>query len=254
MPDTVALSATVRGSLRVYPIDFAREYGVDAFFTDRTGGVSSAPFDTLNLAQHVGDRSSDVEENRTRLAHASGVERQRLVFVNQVHGADVAHITGLRPGVAADALVTEVVDLAVVVLVADCVPVLLVTDAREGVAVVHAGWRGLHLGVLTNAVRALGERARVHAFVGPAISGAAYQVGPDVARYFRDVPGALSPDVDDRSRLDLRTVAAHQLAALGVSDDHVRVSRETTDGGSIFFSDRAQRPCGRFALVAKRSS
>ena len=253
MPVDVALTPTVRGPLRIYPIDFAREYGVDAFFTDRTGGVSAAPFDTLNLAQHVGDRSSDVDENRSRLAHASGVERHRLVFVNQVHGTDVVHVTGPLLGATADALVTEVEDLAVAILVADCVPLLILDAANGRLALVHAGWRGLHRGVLANAVRAFVNSARLHAFVGPSISRRVYQVGPDVARRFEDVPGALVADVDDRSRLDLRMVVAHQLATLGLRDDHVRVSRETTDGGSVFFSDRAQRPCGRFALVAKRS-
>ena len=254
MPVDVALTATVRGPLRVYPIDFAREYGVDAFFTDRAGGVSSAPFDALNLAQHVGDRSSDVEENRSRLARASGVERHRLVFVNQVHGADVLHVTEPLSGATADAMVSEVGDLAVAILMADCVPVLMVDAASGRLAVVHAGWRGLHQGVLPNAVRAFVDGAALHAFIGPSISQRAYQVGPEVARHFADVPGALVTDVEDRSRLDLRRVVEHQLATLGLRDEHVRVSRETTDGGSIFFSDRARRPCGRFALVAKRSS
>ena len=78
----------------------------------------------------------------------------------------------------------------------------------------------------------------------------AYQVGPEVARHFSDVPDAFWPDGGDRSRLDLRRVATSQLVAAGVPDGTLNASTQVTDGGEVFFSDRAQRPCGRFALVA----
>jgi copper oxidase (laccase) domain-containing protein len=129
---------------------------------------------------------------------------------------------------------------------------MIVHKKYTSLAVVHAGWRGLQSGVIVNALRNFDHPSSVHVFIGPCISGEAYQVGPEVANYFTTVPGALVPDGTDRSRLDLRQVAIAQLLDHGVTDDHVVVSRQTTDGGETFFSDRAQRPCGRFGLVAKR--
>ena len=97
------------------------------------------------------------------------------------------------------------------------------------------------------------RRLGVHAFVGPCISFEGYQVGPEVAASFAHVRGALRADGGDRSRLDLRRVAVHELSTNGVFDDHIEVCAQSTDGGETFFSDRAARPCGRFALVAKRA-
>ena len=109
-------------------------------FTDRRGGVSRAPWDSFNLGGHVEDDPAAVAENRARLAEAVGVAGDRLVGLDQVHGAEVAHVRE-KPAVAptADALVTEVPDLALMVLVADCTPVLL-ADAEAGVVgAAHAG-------------------------------------------------------------------------------------------------------------------
>jgi copper oxidase (laccase) domain-containing protein len=90
--------------------------------------------------------------------------------------------------------------------------------------------------------------------MGPCISPAAYQVGPEVARHFASVPRAILADQGDRSRLDLRAVATAQLSELGIGDERIEFSRQVTDGGAVFYSDRAARPCGRFALVAARAS
>jgi len=154
----------------------------------------------------------------------------------------------------ADGLVTERDDVALAMLVADCVPILLVDAASRRFALVHAGWRGLAGGVVKGALDLFDDTTTVHAFLGPSISSESYQVGPEVAQRFRDIDGALLADGDDRSRLDLRHVASHQLINAGVPDEFIVRSRQVTDGGEVFFSDRAQRPCGRFALVAKRAS
>ena len=254
MPSNVTLRAETRHSLTVYPIERAQELGVDAFLTDRFGGVSVAPYDSLNLAFHVGDESDSVRENRRRVAAAIGVAESQLVTVNQVHGADVLNAELVTVTSEADALAYESHDVALAMLVADCVPLLFVDPSSSRFAIVHAGWRGLRDGVLARALSTFSDPATVYVFVGPSISMEAYQVGPDVAQYFSNVPDALWPDGGDRSRLDLRRVGVSQLAAAGVSDQNVELSTQVTDGGEVFFSDRAKRPCGRFALVAKRAS
>jgi YfiH family protein len=252
VPVEVALSPEVRGPLTVYPVEGARAFGIDAFVTDRFNGVSSGPYDSLNLGGHVGDEGDLVAANRRLVAQA--IDADHLVIVRQVHGAEILDATNATPDSEADALLSGESSLALAVLVADCVPILLTESSSQQFCLVHAGWRGLHAGVLAKAVAQFSDTSRVHAFVGPSISPEHYQVGPEVAEHFRDIPGALLSDVDDRSRLDLRRVAASQLTALGVHDEDISVSTQVTDGGAVFFSDRAQRPCGRFGLVAKRAS
>lgn len=249
----VTLTAQVRGRLSVHRVDHFGELGIDAFVTDRFGGVSEGPYASLNLGTHVGDDPERVLENRRRVAEAAGVALERLVIVRQVHSNTVLEAP-FGEDQSGDALFSSSRDHALAVLVADCVPVLLADESSKAFAVVHAGWRGLGSNVLANAVARFEDPRLLHAFVGPSISPEAYQVGPEVATHFCDVEGAVLADVDDRSRLDLRRVATSQLVDLGLEDANVLVSTQDTDGGELFFSDRAMRPCGRFALVARRSS
>jgi YfiH family protein len=248
----LTLTTTSRGALNVYPIEFARHFGVQAFVTDRRGGVSQPPYDSLNLGDHVDDVPANVQENRRLVAEAIGVDVGRLVIVNQVHGRDVVAANQATAESTGDVIVDFGDEFAICVLVADCLPILLVDEDSPTLAVVHAGWRGLQNNVLESALENFEHHDAVHAFLGPCISAEAYQIGPEVAEHFANVPGAVTPDAGDRSRLDLRCVAVAQLLALDVVDSHVTVASQSTDGGTTFFSDRAQRPCGRFALVARR--
>lgn len=254
MSSDVALSAEPRDALTVHPVESVRALGVDAFVTDRFGGVSSAPYDSLNLGEHVGDREVDVKENRRRVANAINADPTRLVIVQQVHGARVLDAAFATPSSEADALFTDGYDQALAILVADCVPLLLVDTTSSRFALVHAGWRGLHLGVIARTLQYFADATHVQVFLGPSISREGYQVGPEVAAHFAHLPGVLTPDGGDRSRLDLTLVATRQLLEHGVADASIVRCQQVTDGGEVFFSDRAQRPCGRFALVAKRTS
>lgn len=248
----VTLTTKPLEALNVYPIEFARHFGVEAFVTDRGGGVSPAPYESLNLGDHVDDAPENVLENRRRVAEAIGVDAARLVIVNQVHGRDVVIANQATADSSGDVIVDFGDGFAVAVLVADCLPMLLVDEDSPTLAVVHAGWRGLQTNVLESALENFEHHDAVHVFLGPCISAGAYQVGPEVAAQFANVAGAVTPDTGDRSRLDLRQVAVAQLLALNVHDGHITIASQSTDGGTTFFSDRAQRPCGRFALVARR--
>lgn len=160
--------------------------------TDRLGGVSGAPYDTLNLGGRVGDVSTDVEENRRRLAAAVGLARDRLVLMAQVHSANVAVVTE-APGVAprVDALVTHRRGLALVALGADCAPVVLADPTAGVIGAAHVGRRGLVVGVLAAAVRAMRELGArdIRAQVGPAICGRCYELPTEL----RDEVGAVVP-------------------------------------------------------------
>lgn len=238
----------------MHPVESVRELGVDAFVTDRFNGVSEGPFESLNLGDHVGDDVVAVNENRRRVAEAIGVSAARLITVRQVHGSNVLDARAVDESSQADAIVSDESDVALAILVADCLPLLLVDDSTSRFALVHAGWRGLAAGTIAATLARFADVRRVHAFIGPSISLEGYQVGPEVARLFADVPRAVLADGGDRSRLDLRQVATTQLLDGGVPDQQIVCSRDVTDGGEVFFSDRAQRPCGRFALVARRAS
>lgn len=151
--------------------------------TDRHGGVSAAPYDGLNLGEHVGDDPGAVADNRARVAVALGLPPDHVAYMSQVHGRDVAVVE--RPPVAgapvpvADGLVTTAPGVALAVLSADCVPVLLA--AGSGVlGVAHAGREGVRVDVVravVDVMRGLGaDPADMVALVGPAICGRCYEV------------------------------------------------------------------------------
>lgn len=254
MPTELNLTPEVRGPLSVYPIRAAREFGIDAFVTDRFGGTSDGPYDSLNLGDHVGDDPERVLENRRLVANAIGVTLGDLLIVHQVHGREVALANAVNLDTRADAILSSSSSQALAILVADCLPMLLFDESSGVLAVVHAGWRGLRSGVIANAVARFTNPSSVHVFIGPSISFEGYQVGPEVADNFIHIDDAVLADGGDRSRLDLRRVALEQLRVLGVDRERVSMSTQSTDGGETFFSDRANRPCGRFALVARRAS
>ena len=138
-------------------------------FTNRLGGVSKPPFESFNLALHVGDDAIAVAENRSRLAALVGVSPEKIFFMNQVHGRDVAIIEeGSDPSVApsVDALFTKVSGVALVTLIADCVPVLLYSEGA--VAAVHIGRKGLIAGVLDSALEKFHRNGITNSEIGRA--------------------------------------------------------------------------------------
>jgi YfiH family protein len=251
--------------------DQAATFGLVAAVTTRFGGVSSGPYDSLNLGLHVDDDADLVRENRRRATTAFGVELEQTVFAQQVHGTGTSLVTPEHCGRGAldqadalratDIVVTTSPDPVLVILVADCVPLLLVDPAAKVLALVHAGWRGTAAGAVGAAVRAmaaLGARPeRTAAFLGPAIAPTRYQVGPEVQAGLRDAvtPAPLDPEVaeadgPDHFRVDLIAANRQQLQRAGLPDDRVFDSATTSDDGR-HFSDRTARPCGRFGLMAR---
>lgn len=162
------------------------------FFT-RKGGASSGIFHGLNCGPGSSDLSEVVEINRARVAQAMGVAPDHLVTVHQIHSADVLAITAplnstVRP--RADAMVTATPGIVLGVLTADCQPVLFADPLAHVIAAAHAGWRGARDGVLEatlTAMETLGaNRANISAVIGPTISQAAYEVGPEFVESFID--------------------------------------------------------------------
>ncbi|HSN89933.1 MAG TPA: peptidoglycan editing factor PgeF [Anaeromyxobacteraceae bacterium] len=228
-------------------------------FTTRQGGVSSPPFDSLNLGGRVGDDPAHVAENWRRLEAQAGLAFAR---VRQVHGARaVRAIRSAEPEMEADAVLSAEPGLAACVSVADCVPVLLADPASGLVAAVHAGWRGTAARAAAAGVSALAEAGcrpgDLVAVVGPSIGPCCYEVSPDLAGWFGDELGAETVRDGPRPRLDLWRANALVLAAAGVRADRIEVlGRCTACERDLFFSHRrdAGRTGRQVAFVAPRRS
>jgi purine-nucleoside/S-methyl-5'-thioadenosine phosphorylase / adenosine deaminase len=270
-PPSTAFRAA--GDLRLLSWPALDASGADAVVSARSGGVSSGPYESLNLSLSVGDDPGLVLENRRRLAAAFGAAPGDFVFARQVHGAGVRLVTGADRGSGAlslddavdntDALVTTSPEVVLAILTADCVPIVLHDPVAGVLACVHAGWRGTAAGVTAAALAAmqdLGTRpADVTAGIGPAIGADRYQVGPDVhqavTRTFGPAAaGFIRPDPSAPGRwlLDLWAANRHALRQAEVPGSQIHVTGIPTgpDPGH-FFSDRTARPCGRLALVAR---
>lgn len=192
--------------------------GVRFVVTDRFGGVSRPPYDELDLALHVGDAPAAVATNRARLVGATGVER--IAWMDQVHGREVAVVDAENRVPTADALVTRERGVALAVLVADCTPVLAADPDAGVVGVAHAGRKGLALdvvGALLDAMRDLGAR-QVIARVGPSICPGCYPVPGELREEVaRTAPAARSEARDGSPALDIAAGVRAQLAARGVA-------------------------------------
>jgi len=221
-------------------------------FTTRVGGVSSGPFESLNLGLMTEDEPEAVLENRKRLMSALGVDAARASMCRQVHGARVTDAEGAgidtpRSHPERDGVWTDRALEPVVVLSADCVPIALCrNDPRPAVAAVHAGWRGLLAGVIEAAVDALGS-SRLHASVGPAIGACCYEVGSEVADPFS---ARFGRGVVHGGHVDLQAAARCALEELGVPEIET-ISACTACDQTRFFSHRRDNGrTGRQGLVA----
>ncbi|CAN5316928.1 peptidoglycan editing factor PgeF [soil metagenome] len=229
-------------------------------FTTRAGGTSAAPYDALNLGMHVQDEWRRVHANRELLAEAAGLDRGELVFAQQVHGAGVAVVDrassrGRNGGVAGvDALVTTTPGLGLVVLAADCLPVLLADPAAGVVAVAHAGRQGLVAGVLQATLTAMaGLGATVvgtTAVIGPAACGRCYEVPPEMATEVdAAVPGSRSTTRSGTASVDLTRGAVAVLTGAGLSE--VRTAGGCTlEQPELLYSYRRDGRTGRHAGIA----
>ncbi|MER6430614.1 peptidoglycan editing factor PgeF [Streptomyces sp900105245] len=224
--------------------------GAHFAFTDRWGGVSAAPYEELNLGGAVGDTPEAVRGNRELAAKSLGLDAGRVVWMNQVHGADVAVVDepwGERPVPEVDAIVTVRRGLALAVLTADCVPVLLADPVAGVAAAAHAGRPGMTKGVVPAAVRAMtalgAEPERIVARTGPAVCGRCYEVPKQMRAEVAAVePAAHAVTGWGTPAVDVSAGVHAQLDRLGVcdraqspvctleSDDHFSYRRDRTTG------------------------
>ncbi|MEU6241335.1 peptidoglycan editing factor PgeF [Streptomyces sp. NPDC047024] len=227
--------------------------GAHFAFTDRWGGVSAAPYEELNLGGAVGDDPGAVRANRELTAKALGLDPASVVWMNQVHGADVAVVDepwGDRPVPEVDAIVTTRRGLALAVLTADCVPVLLADPVAGVVAAAHAGRPGMVAGVVPAAVRAMtelgAEPGRIVARTGPCVCGRCYEVPEALRAEVAEVePTAHAVTSWGTPAVDVSAGVHAQLDRLGVCD-RAQAPVCTLESGD-HFSYRRDRTTGRLA-------
>lgn len=222
----------------------------NTLFTTRIGGVSSPPYDSFNLAAHVGDDPSSVARNREILAKQIGIDISKIFFMNQVHGKEVAVITeDSDPNLAptADALFTTLTGRALVTLIADCTPLLL--KSKDGIAAVHVGRKGLIAEVLEATIGVFNEHgisnSSISAEIGPSICRSCYEV--DLATY-RDVVSRNPATATDETRhcLDISGGLQDRLKTFGIS---FKVAPLCVAHDPGFFSYRKYEITGRQAGV-----
>lgn len=221
-----------------------------SYSTTRLGGVSTAPWDSLNLASHVGDIPADVTHNRQYLMQAIGLP-QEPIWLNQIHGCGVWR-SGAKD-IDYDASVSSRVDEVCAVMTADCLPLLICSKSGDEVAAVHAGWKGLAAGVIENTVQAMHTPAEsLLVWLGPAIGPQAFEVGEDVlAAFAAHDASATQAFIQNRPGhwlCDIYQLARQRLQALGVSQVYGGDYCTYTDK-SRFFSYRRDGTTGRMASL-----
>lgn len=235
---------------------------VEAWASTRLGGVSTGAYGGLNLGLNSGDDIQRVTRNRHLIATHFGAEP---LWLQQVHGTDVVYGPALQQDTQqavrppqADASWTNQAGQLLAVLTADCLPLLFCQRQGDWVAVAHAGWRGLAAGVIARLLHCLpGPRDQVMVWLGPAISGAAYQVGPEVYQAFMNLDSAYASAftrqttaLGERWLADIYAIARYQLMQLGViavyGGEYCTLRQE-----ELFFSYRRDPHCGRQACFIR---
>jgi YfiH family protein len=246
------------GGLTYYAFPgFSDQPGLVHAISSRHGGVSDAPYDTLNLSLTVADVPERVRENRQRFAEALGVHPNSVCTARQVHGAGIWEVrepTDAPP--EADIMLTSSPGVFLSQRFADCVPILLWDPTHRSVAAAHAGWRGTAQDVAGIAVRAMADRfnsqpGELYAAIGPSIGPCCYEVGSEVARVFAAVPACIAPRANGKAMLDLWELNRRGLLAAGVFAERIELASICTSCHSArFFSHRAHGfPAGRFGSL-----
>lgn len=249
-------------SLLTFP--FLEEYGLFCGFTCREKGFSLSPYDSLNLAYHVGDDRETVAKNRDLiLKNIFGVDKGCLYSVQQVHGKDIIEVredatdrNGYIPE-DADGLMTGARGIPIMVMGADCIMMVFADIINRAVCAVHAGWRGTLEGIAAAALKGFSNRfgssiESIMAFIGPGIRDCCYQVGGDLAEKFAGGGTGDDSIVTRKGKkfLDLVQINRRQALDLGIPPGNIYDTGICTCCSSNYFSHRRDGTTGRQAAIA----
>jgi len=259
------------GALRLLVCDPLERIGFKNAFSTRLGGVSPLPVDALSLGNFRQDERENVIENRSRFLAALDAADWTLVTAKQIHSADVRFVSGLEDARSepreGDALTANTPRILLAVQTADCLPVLIADERSGAFSAAHAGWRGTLACIVARTVERMqqeyGSRPQdLHAAIGPGISAAVFEVGPETIVQFRDRFDYVEELISDtlpngKGHLNLNLANVRQLKACGVREDRIYDSALCTWlRNDLFFSYRRERghekPVGRLMGVIGR--
>ncbi len=233
---------------------FSSSLGVVAGFTNRWGGISKSPYNTLNLALHVNDNKKNVLENRNLLAKEIGLKENNFSWMNQVHSDHIEIIEKSGKILETDGLITNKVGLGLLVLVADCIPILFYDSVQKVVAVAHAGREGSFQNIAGKMIFKLqkdfnSDPKDIEVSLGPSIQRSCYGVNEDITKRFREQWGG--EYIYKNTNLDLPLLNKNQLLTAGVKRENIFISQICTHCDQNYFSYRRAKnnQTGRFAGV-----
>jgi len=248
--------------------NLSQHRGIRHFVSTRTGGFSNSPYNSLNLALHVGDDPDKVLKNRKRLAEAIGIPLNQFTLAKQVHSGNVKVISDKLRGSGStdeenaiedgDAMVTDVPGICLTILVADCVPMLFFDPVRNVIGAAHAGWRGTLQSIALHTVGVMQKHFacsphNILAGMGPSIGPCCYEVGSEVIAQVQAVFSSHQKYIRNESRdgkgyFDLQKANRDQLIRAGIRGENIETANQCTcHNAHTFFSYRQQHgETGRF--------
>jgi len=244
--------------LELYQFENLIKYnGILHFITARNGGISSKPFESLNLGYKSGDKPENVRTNWKILERNLGLEDKKIVLLNQLHSDKIVIIEDILKDNSiyekdGDAIITNQHGILIVVLVADCVPIIIYDKNNSIIAVVHAGWRGSTLNIAKKTVNQMkrsfhSKPENIIVGIGPSIGPCCYEVKKDVVKHFIDYKYAVIKR-KNQYYINLWEINRAQLINAGLKESNIEIAGLCTSCNiKHFFSYRNKHPTGRFA-------
>jgi polyphenol oxidase len=257
------------GELEIYQFNNLSKFPqIKHFISTRRGGVSKPPFDSLNLSfksnNEILDSIGGILENRKRLSEAVGIPQEYFTYPQQVHSANVVYITEQQRGAGTvdpestieqtDSLIANEKDIALTVFAADCVPILIYDPVNNAIGTAHAGWKGTQAKIIQNTIERMKEEFGTEASdlivgIGPSIGPESYEVDTPVIEKFKEagLESFIIKTDENHGMLNLWEANKSLCIESGVLEHNIEVSGiDTFTNTDTFFSDRKQRPTGRF--------
>ena len=245
--------------MQFYQSKLLKQFGnISHAFTTNSGGVSKEPYNSLNLAFHVEDNKMDVEVNHKLLAKELNYNKDSLVHMKQIH-SNIVHIVNDNDSFSTpptcDALITDKLDTPLMVMVADCSPILFFDDEKKVIAVAHAGRAGAFKNIVKNVVDCFkrefnSDETNIYVSVGASIGSCCYEVGSEINDEAKELNLDYSiQKINNSYYLDVSKILKTQLIDCGVKEENIELSNECSCCDERYFSYRREGTTGRFSGI-----
>ena len=244
-------SSLAMSEIKFLSPDWSVPASVKAIVSTRQGGVSTAPFNSLNIGLHVNDLESDVLENRQRINEALNLP-STPIWLNQIHSSNVVELSDINPNtlISADGVFTQSNKVVCAVMTADCQPLFLSNKTGDKIAIIHVGWRGLAGGIIENAITLFDELPHnIIAWAGPCISIRHFEIGSEVRQQLKGSDSAYQhSETNGKYYANLYQLTGERLEQLGVIN-YTHSNYCTYRDKELFFSHRRDQGTGRMVSL-----